>query len=308
MLSRPLLSESSDIMHAISDSDTWAVMDIDSTDLASLSTNGLSDSVDHDTDVAAVEGPPVLASVTLAQTRGESRYICGHNVETDFCWTLLARNYPCRAKDLAVHIGQPELIAHIKQFLFDQLYPDAPETALVVDLAGCPTFDGKVDVFHSALASFYAPSDLSGLKGLHQHYIRCMPQWRGGPEHRDCVFAEKDVTQPGMGGLHVVQVLLLFQFTYMGKMYPCALVRWFLPVGDHPCLRTGMWMVKPQFYGRNPVTSVIHIDSVMCGAHLIGMYGIDFLPSQLQYSDSLMAFAAFYVNKYSDYHAYEVIF
>jgi len=28
MLSRPILSESSDIMHAISDSDAWAVMDV----------------------------------------------------------------------------------------------------------------------------------------------------------------------------------------------------------------------------------------------------------------------------------------
>ena len=222
--------------------------------------------------------------------------------------TLLARDYPRRAKDLAVHIGQPELIAHIRRFLFDQLYPNAPETASDVDLAECPTFDGKVDVFHSALASFYAPSDLSGSKGLHQHYIRCVPQWRGGPGRRDCVFAEKDAARPGTGGLHVAQALLLFQFAYMGKTYPCALVRWFLPVGDHPCPRTGMWMVKPQFYGANPVTSVIHIDSVMRGAHLIGIYGIDFLPSQLQYSDSLMAFAAFYVNKYSDYHAHEVIF
>jgi len=67
MLSRPLLSESSDIMHAIFDSDARAVMDVDSADSASLSTNSLRDSVDHDTDIAAVEGPPVLANITLAQ-------------------------------------------------------------------------------------------------------------------------------------------------------------------------------------------------------------------------------------------------
>jgi hypothetical protein len=69
-----------------------------------------------------------------------------------------------------------------------------------------------------------------------------------------------------------------------------------------------MWMVKPQFDRGVPVTSVIHLDSVMRGAHLIGVYGRDFIPSQLKFSDSLDAFAAFYVNKYSDYHAHEVIF
>jgi len=43
-------------------------------------------------------------------------------------------------------------------------------------------------------------------------------------------------------------------------------------------------------------------------AHLIGIYGKDPIPRDLKHTDSLSAFAAFYVNKFSDYHAFHLAF
>ena len=49
-----------------------------------------------------------------------------------------------------------------------------------------------------------------------------------------------------MHGLHVAQVLLYLSFTSHHISYPCALVQWFIIVGDAPCGETGMWIVKPE--------------------------------------------------------------
>lgn len=53
---------------------------------------------------------------------------------------------------------------------------------------------------------------------------------------------------------------------------------------------------------------MIHVDSIMQSAHLIPIYGANFVPNDLHFTDSLSAFSAFYVNKYSDYHAYRLAF
>ena len=51
----------------------------------------------------------------------------------------------------------------------------------------------------------------------------------------------------------------------------------------------------------DPLVGVIHLDSILRPAHLIGIYGNEHVPHDLHYSDSLSAFHSFYVNKYSDY-------
>ncbi|KAJ6536534.1 hypothetical protein DFH09DRAFT_931318 [Mycena vulgaris] len=53
---------------------------------------------------------------------------------------------------------------------------------------------------------------------------------------------------------------------------------------------------------------IIHIDTILRGAHLIGIYGDSFLPRHFKYSDTLDRFKAFYINKYADHHAHEITF
>jgi hypothetical protein len=112
-----------------------------------------------------------------------------------------------------------------------------------------------------------------------------------------------------MRGLHVAQVLLFLSFTSRGIPYLCALVQWFVVVGDAPYSDTGMWIVKPEMDNDGTqVTSIIHVDSIVRGAHLIGVYGEMFLPHHFSHFDSLAAFQAYYVNKFIDHHANEIAF
>jgi hypothetical protein len=139
--------------------------------------------------------------------------------------------------------------------------------------------------------------------------IRSTPNWRQGPPCRDCIFIDKDPELDGMRGLYVAQVLLFLSFNSRHILYPCALVQWFVIVGDAPCSVTGMWIVKPELEDDGTqVTSIIHVDSIVRGAHLIGVYGEVFLPRDFNHVDSLTAFQAYYVNKFIDYHAYEIAF
>jgi hypothetical protein len=71
-----------------------------------------------------------------------------------------------------------------------------------------------------------------------------------------------------------------------------------------------MWIVTPDSErGGAPSLAVVHIDSLLRGAHLIGVAGKDFIPiHRFDFSDSLDAFKAFYVNKYADHHSHEIAF
>ncbi|THH19362.1 hypothetical protein EW146_g1774 [Bondarzewia mesenterica] len=198
------------------------------------------------------------------------------------------------------HIGLPRLRSRVKQprlpelvrrFLFDQLYPDAPLSASEIPLSECPVVRGRISVFHSAVAIYYAPSDPSGIGGMHKERIRATPLWRGTAPRRDCVFAEKDA-RCGLAG---------------HARPPC--LQWFIPVGDEPCQSTGMWVIQPDITpDGSRITSIIHVDSIVRGAHLIGVYGNEFLPYDFHYTDSLDAFRAYYVNKFIDHHANEIAF
>ena len=50
------------------------------------------------------------------------------------------------------------------------------------------------------------------------------------------------------------------------------------------------------------------MDSFLHGTHLIPVFGDHELPLDLHFTDSLHAFEGYYVNKYIDHHAHEIIF
>ncbi|KAJ7654893.1 hypothetical protein B0H17DRAFT_1172027 [Mycena rosella] len=160
-----------------------------------------------------------------------------------------------------------------------------------------------------AVATFYAPSDQSGLGGLLHERIRAVRSWRGGAPRFDCVFVEHDTTKPGFRGLLVARVLLFMSVKHEGIEYPCALVTWFSAIGDGPCPDVGMWMVEPDLDDHDDrIMDIIHIDSILRAAHLLPIFGDDFLPRHFRYYSSLDSFIAFYVNKYADHHSHEIAF
>lgn len=146
---------------------------------------------------------------------------------------------------------------------------------------------------------------------MHRQRIRSVPSWRRGEARRDCAFLDKDPLQGGVRGLHIVKVLLFFSFKFREVLYPCALIEWFVhPEGsDGACEDTGMWVVEPERDedGRR-TTAVVHLDCMVRGAHLIPVYGDQFLPRGFHHSDTLTSFYSYYVSKYADHHMNEIAF
>lgn len=73
-----------------------------------------------------------------------------------------------------------------------------------------------ISVFHSAVSSFYPPSDPSGLRGMRRERIRSTPSWRSSGPRRDCVFVMEDGDKKGFRGMSAVRVKSFFSFTYEG--------------------------------------------------------------------------------------------
>lgn len=71
-----------------------------------------------------------------------------------------------------------------------------------------------------------------------------------------------------------------------------------------------MWIVEPDFDPAGyRIMSIIHIDSIVRAAHLLPVFGGDAsVPREINFSNTLDIFSAFYVNKYIDYHAFETMF
>ncbi|KAJ7697723.1 hypothetical protein B0H17DRAFT_1197375 [Mycena rosella] len=218
-------------------------------------------------------------------------------------------HYPRNLDSLAYHLCLPNLPDLLQRFLYAQDHEDLDIPLADVPLEDLPDAPRSIKVFPSAVATFYAPSDQSGLGGLLRERIRAVRSWRGGAPRFDCVFVEHDTTKPGFRGLLVARVLLFMSVKHEGIEYPCALVTWFSVIGDGPCPDVGMWMVEPDLDDHNNrIMDIIHIDSILRAAHLLPIFGDDFLPLHFRYYLSLDSFRAFYVNKYADHHSHEIAF
>lgn len=213
---------------------------------------------------------------------------------------------------IAATLNQPDFIDLIRLFLHDQLHTDSiSNLSSGSSISNLPEFKGKTKIFvhNSAAATFFAPSDISGIGGMRREHIRAVPTWRKGPSRYDCIFVNTDPGRVGMRGLDIARVRMFFSFAYRGIRYPCALIHWFSCVGDMPDEDTGMWMVEPDLNAEGkPFMSVIHLDTIVRAAHLIGVYGNVFLPQGISAHNSLDVFRTFYVNKYIDHHAFEIAF
>ncbi|KAI5984735.1 hypothetical protein EDD15DRAFT_2375005 [Pisolithus albus] len=213
-----------------------------------------------------------------------------------------ARSVPA----LAIELGIPTLSTLIGQFLYEQLQCES-----ISPSAGArrlPVFAGALKVFHSATATFVSPSDPSGIGGMRREKIRAIPVWHHGPARYDTLFVSTDDTFNGMLSMEVARVLCFFSFIYTnGYSYSCALIHWFDRIADEPDDLTGMWMVRPSFMADGSKNlSVIHVDSIVRGAHLLPIFGREQVPRSVDFHNSLDIYRGFYVNRFADYHAFEL--
>jgi hypothetical protein len=210
-------------------------------------------------------------------------------------------------------ICQPALPDLIRKFIYNAVTNNIRQSSNDVDLDLCPDISNlRIYTYPSARAVFFAPSDLSGIEGMKCERIRAVSSWYKKPRH-DCVLIGTS-DEPGFAGYDVARIFLFFSFKYLETAYQCALVHWFSKTGDAPCADTGMWIVQPDFHRaqngvREPVLDVVDIDCILRSVHLIGVSGKEYIPTHgFDFSMSLDSFNSFYVNKYADHHANEILF
>lgn len=214
------------------------------------------------------------------------------------------RVYP--EDSIAAEIEQPDLLDLIQRFIQTQQHPGNRHIS-DASITTVPTFYGKIAVYRSAVATFHAPSDISGVGGMCHERIRAVGSWRKGPGRYDTIFVNADSSMEGMRGLEVARVRLFFSFSHDGVKYPCALVHWFSRVGDLPDERTGMWLVEPDILDDSkPFASIIHLDTIVRASHLLPVFGEGHVSRTLAFTNTLDTFARFYINKYIDHHAFEI--
>ena len=207
--------------------------------------------------------------------------------------------------ELANEINQPSLPELIQRFLWDQEHPDIPAEELPLD--DCPKFDGRISVYRSATATFYAPSELAGPGGMHSEIIRCAPGWRNEYDRFDTVLIQNEDNTSGMRSMVVGRVICLLAFVHEGVRYPCALVRWLVLQAENPDPSTGMWIVEPLEQNGQQEVGLVHLNCIFRACHLIPRFGSINIPFDFHFSYSLDVFKSFYVNSFVDYHAHECI-
>jgi len=143
---------------------------------------------------------------------------------------------------------------------------------------------------------------------MYRQRIRSNPSWYGHPR-RDTAFVVQDEDEPGMQGMLIAWLHLLFSFVDAddGEMVPCALVSWFVPTQDHCDRDTGMWVVAPEGTSAHRPVQVIPLKSIAQGAHLLPKYGTGSLPDSISYINALESFQFYFVNPYIDHHCHEFL-
>jgi hypothetical protein len=227
-----------------------------------------------------------------------------HIFRVTYNGSLLERGYPRTVKNLAAFIKQPRFPDLLRRFLYGELHPDSD---MNVDIEDCPYFSGPINVYHSAVARFYSPSDLCGAGGMYRERIRSNPNWRGEYTRRDTILVGTNADIDGMRGMAVARALLFFSFTFNDVYYPCVLVSW-LRTRDEPDEDTGLWVVQPEFEGNGRrKLGVIHLNCVARATHLLPVYGTSFVPEDFRFSDALDAYRAYFVNRFVDHHSHNYI-
>jgi hypothetical protein len=143
--------------------------------------------------------------------------------------------------------------------------------------------------------------------------IHAVKRWRNGPGRYDTILIntahddDDSSSARGLLGLEVARARLFFSFTLDGVKYPCTLVHWFSRTGDTPNA-TGMYTVEPDIHNGKPVMSIIHLDTVFRATHLLPVFSKHPpLSKRQRYQHTLDLFSEFYVNRYIDHHAFEIL-
>ena len=78
-------------------------------------------------------------------------------------------------------------------------------------------------------------------------------------------FLRRTPSYRGLKDFTLSKSAYFFPLSVIKKTYPCALVQWFVPIGDQPCEDTGMWMVELKFdHHGERITAIVHLETDRC--------------------------------------------
>ena len=163
-------------------------------------------------------------------------------------------------------------------------------------------------IFHSAAATFVAPSNPSGVNGLRREQICANLSWHGTAQY-DCILVSMDTSFDGMLSTEVAWVLSFFSFAYTNsEVYSCAIMHWFDRIADELDELTSMWMVSPFFLEDSEKhLAIIPIESIVRNVHLLPIFGAEYVPDHVTHNNSLDLYHSFYVNHFSDHHVFDLL-
>ena len=84
------------------------------------------------------------------------------------------------ANEFAHSLGHPDIIGKLRLFIADQTHTNSDSNMSLTDSSDNqpPQFDDLITLYPSAVVTYFAPSDLSGIGGMHSERIRATPNWR----------------------------------------------------------------------------------------------------------------------------------
>lgn len=103
----------------------------------------------------------------------------------------------------------PSLPTLLENFLHEQL--GTAEQDMDEDWEDESIIDylSPISSFRSAVSTFFAPSDICGVRGMRREWLRRTPNWRKTGPRYDCVYLVEDDSKPGFRGLNVVRLKAL---------------------------------------------------------------------------------------------------
>ena len=171
--------------------------------------------------------------------------------------------------------------------------------------------------YNSAVAMFYVPSDLSGAGGMRKEQIRAVSCWRGGCPQLNTMLLKpnnKYASKPPYNDEPTVNSFSVASFEYNHASYECALVHDYQVVKPNLDEITGMAIVKRAMRGGQPRAYVIPLNDILQAVHLIPVFSklgtSKRIPKKYKHKltlDDRQLFKLFYVNRFVDHHAFEIL-